>query len=249
MDLVHLTADQAAAFEVDNHPEEAVQAKYREIAKCFPDGPREILDVGGGAGTFADRLLAQYLGATVTNLDYSELLLAANKPNPRKRLVCASVGDAKSLLRDRKFDVITMNFFLHHLVGPTYASCRTNCLEVLRTCRDMLSESGVLLIAEHDFAGPFGVNVPSRVIYEITRIQAPSFVSLAKPYFNTAGTGVCFRSRRSWVSVLRKAGFEPTVIYQMAWALGSVSRRLKFAALGLTSPAQVHFSCVAARVP
>lgn len=246
MELVHLTDEQAGAFEVDNHPENAVLAKYREIAQTFPDGPQEILDVGGGAGTFADRLLAKYPRANVTNLDYSERLLAANSPNPRKRLVCASVSDAKALLRDRKFDVITMNFFLHHLVGPTYSACRDNCLEVLRTCREMLSDKGLLLIAEHDFSGPLGVNVPSRVIYEITRVRTPSFVRLVKPYFNTAGTGVCFRSRRNWIGVLREAGFVPDVIYQMPWELGSMNRRLKFAALGLTAPAQCHFSCVSA---
>lgn len=246
MELVHLTDDQAAAFEVDNHPESAVSAKYREIAEVFPGGPRSILDVGGGAGTFADRLLAHYPGAIVTNLDYSERLLAANRPNARKRLVCASVSEARALLDRQTFDVITMNFFLHHLVGPSYAACRENCLEVLRVCRELLAERGMLLIAEHDFAGPLGVNLPSRVIYEITRVKAPRFVRWVKPYFNTAGTGVCFRSRGSWLRLLRDAGFEPSVIYQMPWELGSMSRRLKFAALGLTAPAQCHFACVKA---
>lgn len=243
MNLVYLTNEQTGAFEGDNHREEAILAKYEVIARRFPAGPATILDLGGGAGTFADRLLARYPSAIVTILDCSDRLLAANRQHPRKRLIRASVSDLDAVLRSERFDVITLNFLLHHLVGPDYRTCRTNCVQTLRACTNLLSEHGVILVAEHAFAGPFGINIPSRIIFELTRIRTPALVRLIKPYFNTAGTGVCFRSSRDWAGVFRESGLSCEPIFDMPWTLGSISRRVKFAALGLTSPAQRHFAC------
>jgi ubiquinone/menaquinone biosynthesis C-methylase UbiE len=244
LDLIYLEEDQASAFEQDNHRPEAMKAKYDIIKERFPNGPTSILDLGGGAGYFADKILAEFPSCEVTILDSSALLLNKNRARDRKVLTMGSVSEIDDLFFGRRFDVITMNFLLHHLVGKTRKSCWENCVETLAACRRHLAKDGVIIIAEHAFDGPFGTNIPSNTIFAITRIRQPLFVKFARRYFNTAGTGVCFRSERSWRAVFAAAGLTATSIFHMPWELGSIRRRLKFAALGLTSPSQRHFVCI-----
>ena len=113
-----------------------------------------------------------------------------------------------NILVGRTFDCITVNWVFHHLVGNTYQDCRKNCLNTLRQCKKLLTPNGVLLITENMFDGYLGSNFPSRLIYAITAKSWPWFVRLAKPFFNTAGVGVCFQSQRAWQQMFTQAGFD-----------------------------------------
>ena len=198
IDALYLAESQNQEFDTEYHSAAEFDRKVDLIRTYLPDGPRRILDVGGGNGNFIDRMLESFPEAEGINLDVSRYLLDRNAAHPRKQLLCASVAEAREKLGDGRFDVITLNWLLHHLVGPDYAVCRRNCAETLRLCGELLSPGGVIVVAENMFDGYWKTNVPSRVIYELTRIRQPLVVKLTGRFFNTAGVGVCFRSEGAW---------------------------------------------------
>ena len=126
MELVTLSEAQNAAFDSEYHSVIEIKTKVAVLRDLLPGGPRSLLDLGGGNGAFLDEMLTAFPAARGTNLDISEHLLGKNKPHPRKRLVHGSIGDLTALFPREKFDVMTINWVLHHLVGPTYGSCDNN---------------------------------------------------------------------------------------------------------------------------
>lgn len=240
LDLVYLAEDQNEAFDTEYHRPDVMVAKLEILRNLFPNGPRNLLDLGGGAGKFSDGILAEFLQTQATVFDVSEMLLRRNTANPRKNVIQGTVADLGTALGDKRFDVIAINWLLHHLVGPTRRACRTNCVETLRACKKLLADGGVIVVAENAFDGPFGLNFPSWLIFEITRIRNPTFVRFSRRFFNTAGVGVCFRSSRNWRGVFAEAGLSAESAFYQPWLL-SKSSRLKVAALGLLYPAQEHF--------
>jgi SAM-dependent methyltransferase len=196
VDLVLLAEDQNATFDSEYHRPADFAAKVAHLKELFPGGPKSFLDLGGGNGRFLDKMLEAFPEATGTLVDVSALLLSKNKPHPRKRLIEGSLGELDALLGEQKFDVITINWVLHHLVGPSYDACTRNRAAVLTESAQFLTPGGVVVIAENMFKSP--MNAASHIIYAITRVSFPPFVKLARPFFNTAGVGVCFLSEPAW---------------------------------------------------
>ena len=175
------------------------------INRDFPDGEFSFLDVGGGNGVFADRLLAEYPKATGTVLDNSEVLLARNVANPRKQTICSSAENVANL--GRKYDLICINWVLHHLVGDSYRKSRQNQLATLQALRGLLTERGRVSIYENNYHGWLFQDLPGRMIFELTSSKLLSPI-VGKIGANTAGVGVCFLSQRQWVDTVSKAGYE-----------------------------------------
>lgn len=173
MELLTLSETQNEAFDSEYHSEAEIKAKVATLRRLLLGGPRSMLDLGGGNGAFLDEMLAAFPAARGTNLDISELLLSKNKLHPRKRLVHGSIGNMAELFRGEKFDVITINWVLHHLVGPTYRSCGQNRRATLEACRALLNPGGVIVVAENMFDGPDGANLTSWLIYQITSVRHP----------------------------------------------------------------------------
>jgi len=101
------------------------------------------------------------------------------------------------LFGDRKFDLILFNWILHHLVVGSYAKTTALQRNVVAKARRLLNPGGVVSVLENLYEGSVVDGVPSRLIFELTSSK------LLKPLIrrlgaNTAGCGVCFRSRRAW---------------------------------------------------
>ena len=244
MELKYLSEAQNASFDAEYHSPQEMQAKLKLLAERFPGGgPRTILDLGGGNGKFLDALLDAFPNARGVLVDISQHLLDSNKPHPRKELIRASVSECNDVLGDRKFDLITVNWLLHHLVGPSRDVCTQNCLTTLEMCKGHLAEGGALFVAENLFEGFAGTNIPSHVIYAITRVKFSPFVRFARRFFNTAGVGVCFRNERDWRNLLHRVGLEPKETIYRPWASEKGMKKLMIYALGLKSRGHGHFFC------
>lgn len=163
-----------------------------------------FLDVGGGNGTFADRLLERYPQAEATVLDTAKPLLDLNVQNPRKTLMLGSAEHLARTFRSRKFDLIVFNWALHHFVTSSYQGTRQLQREVLAQARSLLTEGGVVSVFENLYNGlPDGL--PGRMIFHATASRA--FAPFARKLgANTAGVGVCFLSRRQWETEAARAG-------------------------------------------
>lgn len=206
MDLRYLKEDQNAAFDYEFHLPDEMELKLRRIAQLEGDNSFAVLDLGGGNGVFLDKVLNAFPKSHGTLVDISPSLLALNTSYPRKVVKCVNISALDEL--GGQYDVVFMNWLLHHLVGPTYKVSRSNCVELLRSVKARLREGGVVIVAENCFEAFFGCNVPGWAIFQITRIKNPLWVLVARKFFNTAGTGVGFRSAASFRAVFAEAGYK-----------------------------------------
>ena len=169
-----------------------------------------ILDVGGGNGAFLDRLLDRYPRAQAWLVDDAPSMISRNVGRPQKKTLCASIFDLDLLLPRLKFDLVTVNVLLHHLVDESPKLTRDRVVECLALLRERLSDHGVLAIYEQ-FYDSFVPGVdPGELIFGITRLRAAAPVLRALG-FATAGIGVAFRSRRGWEELFEEAGLEVVV--------------------------------------
>jgi methyltransferase family protein len=229
-----LSDEQLEAFDV----EQVDDINWRKVRVCidrdFPNGTFSMLDIGGGNGMFADRVLNDYPNCRVTLLDTSALLLSRNIANPRKRTIVGSAMDTEF----EAFDIISINWVLHHLVGHSYSECRANVLGCLRRCAQRAKR---LSIWENRYDGQIFDTIPSRLIYALTSSRALSSIAKAGGA-NTAGVGVCFQSRRQWLQSFDDAGLELLSVYDDEPFLEATGRnRLRLMALHVKPIGASHF--------
>jgi ubiquinone/menaquinone biosynthesis C-methylase UbiE len=241
MELLYLDETQNATFDNEYHLPEEMECKLRRLELLYNEKAFTILDVGGGNGKFLDGLLSRFPPAKGTLIDISRQLLRLNRQHPRKALLICNVDSLDDEFPPNSFDVITLNWLLHHLVGPSYAACRDNCRIALLKCKSLLKIGGVIIITENMFEGIGESNLPSWMIYMITSVRSRWFVAMIRRWFHTAGVGVCFRSSQAWREVFHESGLE--VIYDdlgHVWDL-TFPRKVMFTFLGIRQVAHRHF--------
>lgn len=203
MALRQLENDQVKAFDVEYVDEDRWAVVKKQIDADFPDGEFSFLDIGGGNGQFADRVLSRYPKARGAVLDNSELLLSKNTPHPAKTVILKSAGELSQL--SGEYDMVCCNWVLHHLVDSTYSSSRQQQFTALTQMKRLLSKRGRISIFENNYTGWITDNFPGRIIYSLT--SSKPIAQLAKRLgANTAGVGVCFLSKDAWTETLGRAG-------------------------------------------
>jgi SAM-dependent methyltransferase len=177
------------------------------IERDFGNDPFSLLDIGGGNGVFVDALLDRFPRSEATLVDNSELLLSKNAPRARKTLVCESVTNLEARLKGRRFDIIFMNWLLHHLVLGSYRQTRDLQTRTLGEVARLLGPRGRIHILECIYEGVLIPNLPGWMIYQMTssRLMAPVARKLGA---NTAGCGVCFLNHSTWMANFEKASLK-----------------------------------------
>jgi SAM-dependent methyltransferase len=198
-----LTDEQLAAFDTEYVDDRRWPSISNAISLDFPTGRFSFLDLGGGNGVFADRVLNHYPEATGTVLDASTMLLRKNTEHARKRVMH---GDAALLVgHEERYDIIFINWLLHHLVSRgSYRATRQNIRKALQAAKNLLLSDGRLSVFENDYDG-FIDGAPGRLIFALTSsaVLAPLIRSMGA---NTAGVGVCFLSHREWEATFKSCG-------------------------------------------
>ncbi len=186
------------------------QPYLRFLRTHLADQPQWLLDVGGGNGRFVDGLLHAFPLARGVLIDLAQSMVARNRSHPRKT---ALIGDANSFPEEvvrHRYDLITLNVLLHHLVGDNDNDTRHNVLRCINKLRLLLSAHGRLIVYEQVYdrwfeAGP----EPGAIVYGLTRLRNPLVVPvLRRMGANTAGVGVRFRSRTEWRRLFTSAGYD-----------------------------------------
>ena len=231
MDLIDLDDAQNTKFNREIHTPEDLKKKLVYLNLSLGRREARVLDLGGGNGTFLDAVLDNFPRSKGTLLDISPSLIAANKDRPDKTVVIGSVAEMQRLLPHAAYNVITVNWLLHHLVGSHYAACGDNCVAVLEKCKTALLPDGMIVVAEVDYQGAFDGWLASRLIYAITSLRVAGIERLLKPLANTVGSGVCFRSQGGWEAIFARAGLKvvkqhggPPWRYRWWWRLLGISR-------------------------
>jgi len=200
-----LADSQVEAFDTEYVDDARWLIVKMSIDRDFPVGEFTFLDVGGGTGRFADRLLAEYPGSKGTVLDNSEVLLSRNLPSERKAVLLDSVENLDQI--NMRYDIILVNWVLHHVVGDSYALTRRNQLWTLRTLGTLLTERGRISVFENVYDGLLIGNLPGWLIYQLSANQAISRIT-RRLGANTAGVGVCFLSKKQWLSTMNDAALD-----------------------------------------
>ncbi len=162
--------------------------------------PRRILDLGGGNGTFLDSLLDCFDEAHGVLLERSSSMAALNRPHDRKSVLLADAMAVPMCPDAGSFDLITINVFLHHIVGITARETDALLCGFLRELPTLMTSRGVIAVYEYVYEG--WLVEPGRLIFGLTSIKQP-FISwlLNRSGANTAGVGVYFRSPSAWREV------------------------------------------------
>ena len=126
------------------HTSEELERKFTLLDELTEGRPFTLLDLGGGNGLFADQLLARFPKGVVTIIDISSALLSKNNLSSRKELIHGAIENMGEIFAGRRFDYITMNWVLHHLVGQSYRLCKEHQVNTLIRCKALLRPSPYL---------------------------------------------------------------------------------------------------------
>jgi SAM-dependent methyltransferase len=198
-----LDDSQVEAFDTEYVDEDRWALIKKRIDADFPEGDFTFLDLGGGTGRFADRLLSNYPKAVGSVLDNSEVLLGRNQQNERKEIICDSVADLTKVTK--KYDLVCIHWLLHHLIGDSYAGTRDNQLRTLRNLALLMTVRGRVSLFENNYVGWLMTDLPGRLIYQVTASRVVAAIA-RRMGANTAGVGVCFLSKRQWFQTIRESG-------------------------------------------
>jgi SAM-dependent methyltransferase len=203
--MSHLADDQLAAFDTE-YVDDARWPPIMDGLACLP-ADFQFIDVGGGNGVFADRVLDHFPSATGVVGDNAAVMLEANVSRARKRAILLDALSLPTATLDR-VDVVFLHWVLHHLVVTgDYARSRHNIVRVLSDVRWLLKAGGMVSVFENMYDGWPYHNTPSHLIFNATSAQRLAG-AMRRFGANTAGVGVCFQSEASWRKIFDEAGFE-----------------------------------------
>ncbi|MGA7579040.1 MAG: class I SAM-dependent methyltransferase [Desulfobaccales bacterium] len=175
------------------------------LRQYFGNKSFSILDIGGGSGLFLDNLLGAFPASRGMLVDASKFLINKNKENARKELVYSEFFTWAKRAHNKveKFDLINMNWILHHLVASSYRLSVINIKEAIQIATSLCSINGIISIYEQCCNGIIIDNLPGYLIYCLTSSN------LIKPIIRkcgalSAGVGVCFQSKLQWKNIFKE---------------------------------------------
>lgn len=215
-----LDSEQTVSFDTEYIDSAMFAVLVRQLDLLYPTHqPFHMLDIGGGNGMYADKILSHYPNASVTLVEPESTLIDKNLDHPRKDLICSTFQD--TIFSD-KFDVIQFNWVLHHFVGDSYEASIELQRKALEKAFQNLSNNGIVVVFENFYEGLFVQNLPSALIYQSTASKSLAPIT-SKMGANTAGVGVCFNSRSRWHDMILEAGFV-AVLHVPFYAFGNLSK-------------------------
>lgn len=176
--------------------------------------PLRILDIGGGSGVLADRLLELFPRAHVTIVDLSQSLLDFNRSHPQKTLCCQ---DAWDFLREHQgqseFDLINFDVLLHHiLTSGSFDETRRLQSEIIRQATACLAPGGLISIREIAYQSLSWLPAGSthRLLWFASTRRLPPLLrrTMQRLGMNSQGGGVAFFSSSEIQTLLEQNGLD-----------------------------------------
>jgi|GEM_PF-910799 len=198
-----LSDEQVAAFHHDFFVIDQVR-DFVEMIPMLPPG-KVVVDVGGGCGFFARRLMQQR-GIVARVIDMDQASIVACQRNG----VDAALGNALSPPVNGDEGMACFNLILHHLVADTEAMTRELQSSALSKWRDSVS---AIFVNEYIYES-YIASASGWLIYQITsnKILSSLGKQVAKIFpalrANTFGVGVRFRSHAEWIRLFAESGYE-----------------------------------------
>jgi ubiquinone/menaquinone biosynthesis C-methylase UbiE len=202
-----LSDQQIATYDTDYMHSGRWEIIEKHLNNTFGQKPFRFLDIGGGNGKFADRVLGIFINSAGVVVDNAEPLIICNKQSDRKEVVLCDAEKVGSVFREESFDIIFFNWVLHHLVERSYQATLCKIHDVLRAAKSLLLNDGLLSIYENCYESYSFQTLPSRLIFFFLSNKFLLPVT-NKMGANTSGVGVCYLSKSIWEKVFHDIGFD-----------------------------------------
>jgi 2-polyprenyl-3-methyl-5-hydroxy-6-metoxy-1,4-benzoquinol methylase len=208
------------------HQLDAIWSKRLPIFRRYIEPSRDmrLLDVGGGAGDLADRLLTEFPRLEVTIVDVSQALLNHNRPHPRKELICR---EATAYFADqrgrRQYDMVNFDVLLHHILTPgSFRQTRNLQRDIIGQACELLVPDGLISIREivYQTLGLLPERTTHRLLWFVSTRRLPRRLTelMHRMGMASQGGGVAFFSRAELLTILRDHGLqiEDVTTFQIA---------------------------------
>jgi len=180
------------------------------------------LDVGGGIGMFATRVVGNCPDKDL-NITVVDPGLEASKQQIQDPSVDFVLSPFNEFESEQRYDFIIFRLVLHHLIGENAKETAHHQLEALKRAKSLLKDDGFLFIVENFYEPMIGTDTTSQIIYRVTSSKAVATIT-RKLGANTAGEGVRFRSMKSWTDLFTSVGFD--IVHQKAHPWGGAEMPL-----------------------
>lgn len=174
---------------------------YIKKTKC---SNANLLDIGGGSGTFADLVMNECPDIDVTVLDPSKELLK----NIRNKHIKTMLGQLPCDIDiPCTFDYIHIKNVIHHITGNSILESRRLFEESLRTVKNLLKDDGVLFLHDEFDEGYLIPTLPRTLIFYTLAMQNKLKLKIPAKEF-LLGLNVCFYTRDELNLITKTNGFE-----------------------------------------
>ncbi len=171
-----------------------------------------ILDIGGGSGEFARKILILCPEVDVTVLDPSSKMLEQIH-DTRIKITLGSLPNNVPLA---KYKYIHIRDVLHHITGESPGESKELVKKSLMTIYQLLDEDGYLLLSDEYDEGYFYAPLPRIIIFYLLKTQNKLGFKIPIQEF-LLGLTTCFYTRRELQDLLENAGFHIHDVYQSSW--------------------------------
>jgi ubiquinone/menaquinone biosynthesis C-methylase UbiE len=217
-------------MENDNNSIKTINSRQKELYETYEEGSAKIyldnyssvlekiktkdeikiLDIGGASGHYAMELY-NYLAEKkrkITVLD-SAKYETWERYSKEIEFIEESVDNIENLFSENTFDIVFANRVFHHLVRGTWKETIDGIKKTTREIYQIVNNDGWLCITDHFYNGMMYDKSSSRIIYGLTSCPLSAVVKMCKKLgAESAGVGVCFLSRKTWITYLEDAGFK-----------------------------------------
>ena len=154
----------------------------------------EIADFGGGNGRLLDRVLQRLPQALGTNYEVSEQLRFLNAHSERKTV---SAESFLSINTHAEYDLILINWVLHHLVGNSLPETLQLIRSATAIAARALKPGGVIVVSENLIQSTLSERFASAALFKVTgsRLLKP-VISRMRDGAAIAGVGIYYMSEQ-----------------------------------------------------
>jgi len=187
---------------------------FLDFLKTKQNQGSNLLDIGGGSGTFAKLVVNSCPNINVTVLDPSEKLLS--------KIDDTRIGKVNGVLPNRiplnsKFDYIHVKHVFHHITGSSIKSSKELLRKSLFTVKGYLNDDGFLLIHELFYESYLMPSLSRALIFHLLALQNKLRIKIPVQEF-LIDLEVCFYTRPEFRSMLGDCGFKIVDYDEENWA-------------------------------
>ena len=131
------------------------------------------------------------------------------KFSEKVKFIQGTADDLDKIFREGSFDIVFAKYVFHHFIKNTWKKTIAGIKSIIKQIKYIMKKDGYLCIADHFYNGLLGDTSASRMIYYFTRCKIPFLVKIfEKLGAKSAGTGVCYLSKKMFLRLVDYAGLE-----------------------------------------